>query len=447
MVTEDIFDALPKEPSLLDKKLHALLNQPNKPSDLAIRDLIAKGANPNSHDATYYNYPLHMAAHHGHAQAITTLIELGAHIEIQNLFGDTALLCAAKCNQPEALKALINHGASIFVSSASYKTALHVAAQNQSADALQVLLNTPLKATINQKDHDENTPLHAACLGLGKWRLIAPEKTDLEMSRRTIQSLLDAGADPNMPDCDGQTPLMLCMEQPVPEVTRLLMSVSDDLNRLYSKGFDALYYAVKYGRAENASLLLEAGVDVNRQTATGDSLLHQLMTSTNIETQQQRIDTARLLVAWGLDLNQPDADNYTPLRYAVLMGDDTEISQALLDLGAEILHDMPDTVQTTTRRAEAQARFDATLGATPPDVSSLTATDLIWFSNIGKLDQALHASLWKDRTDQLTSLLSDLPPYLAEHIASLPLYAPTARIGGWNHEGIAMPPLTTRSQG
>lgn len=78
-----------------------------------------------------------------------------------------------------------------------------------------------------------------------------------------MKELLAEGADPNMPDEKGLTPLMLATQKKHKDIVELLLSHGADINAKLDYGFTALFYPCMFGDVELAKLLIDNGADVN----------------------------------------------------------------------------------------------------------------------------------------------------------------------------------------
>lgn len=78
-----------------------------------------------------------------------------------------------------------------------------------------------------------------------------------------MKELLAAGADPNMTDKKGLTPLMLATQKKHKDIMAVLISRGAYVNAKLKHGFTALFYPCMFGRADIAKLLIDSGADIN----------------------------------------------------------------------------------------------------------------------------------------------------------------------------------------
>ncbi len=170
-------------------------------------------------------------------------------------------------------------------------------------------------ADIEQRDQSGNTPLMLATLGIGNdadiVAFLLKKGASLEAvdnnkctalchaaknhSFATARLLLEAKANPNVSDQQGNTPLMLAVSP--------------------------------YDRAELVQMLLEYGADINATNSVRETALNNAAISNSTTTLKVLIDAKA-------DINIPDLINYTPLHSAAL-ADRTETVRFLLQAGAD----------------------------------------------------------------------------------------------------------------
>jgi ankyrin repeat protein len=89
-----------------------------------------------------------------------------------------------------------------------------------------------------------------------------------------VERLLQAGADPNVRDYDGETLFMSLIRRRIPRsIVRSLMDAGADVNAVSTDGSTALFKAVQSGRKDLVTILLQAGGDVRVRDRKGRTVL------------------------------------------------------------------------------------------------------------------------------------------------------------------------------
>lgn len=130
------------------------------------------------------------------------------------------LLEAVRNQKLGHLEHLLANGADVNTRDDLHYTPLALAAWSGRSDVLQVLLQAGATAGINQRDREEGiTPLHAAVIVCRDWESASPDN---------VFHLIAAGADPNIPDRDGWTPLHSCAFYHLPQLIPALLAAGAD---------------------------------------------------------------------------------------------------------------------------------------------------------------------------------------------------------------------------
>ena len=82
--------------------------------------------------------------------------------------------------------------------------------------------------------------------------------------QRCRQALINRGADVNVRDYDGMTPLIYAVEENHPQCLNELIKAGADVNETDSEGFTALILAARKRRSRYAGLLIKAGANVDK---------------------------------------------------------------------------------------------------------------------------------------------------------------------------------------
>ena len=253
-----------------------------------VKDLLAKGANPNAKEIIQGNTPLYFAKN---AEVAQVLIANGADANAQNQYGSTPLHLAKNA---EVAKVLIENGANVHAQNKYGSTPLHYA---RNAEVAKVLIANG--ADVHAKDANGKTPLHYA-----------------DYNVEVAQTLINAGADVHAKDANGQTPLHATETA---EVAKVLIDNKAEVNIKDKYDQTPLHFAKN---AEVAQALINAGADVHAQRDDGSTPLHFAKYD----------EVAKVLINAGADVHAQNKYGSTPLHYAK----NAEVAQVLIDKGADV---------------------------------------------------------------------------------------------------------------
>lgn len=145
--------------------------------------------------------PLLAAVKEEHTQIALKLIAAGADVNAKDNIEDSAYLYAGARGHTAVLEAALKAGADIHSTNRYGGTALIPASERGLVDTVRTLLNAGLDVNHVNKLH-WTALIEAIILGDGSERYI-----------RTVQLLLERGADPYLSDGNGQTPRALALTQ------------------------------------------------------------------------------------------------------------------------------------------------------------------------------------------------------------------------------------------
>ena len=198
-------------PSREELAIYAGLHEAAAKGDVAaIERLIAEGEKPNIQDSKSRT-PLLVAAYMKQHDAARALIRLGADPNALDLHHYDIVTIAAVRNDLEMLKLALDGGASAKTVTSRYQgTALIAAAHLGHVEAVNVLIAA--KAPLNHVNNLGWTALmEAIVLGRGEAKHTA-----------TVKALVEAGADVNIADRGGTTPLQHARRRGYVEMARIL---------------------------------------------------------------------------------------------------------------------------------------------------------------------------------------------------------------------------------
>jgi len=270
--------------------------------------------------------PLMEASERGAVRIAQLLIDAGADVNAETSLGTTVLMYAAKGGDPEIVDELINHGARITSRNKDGNTALLLASGWGNTDVVHRLLDHGAK--ISEANNDGVTPImiaagapdsstyfylaeHGANAVVG-----APNGTNAlcfllrsrEPSIRIFNDLLRKGIDVNTSDPkNGETPLMMAIEfdDYFHDFVVPLIQAGADVNTADKDGETPLmkttdlawnYEAMKY--------LLQNGADIEAKDKYGRTALALCV-------QNGTMDKVRILVEAGADMEIGDTQGNT----------------------------------------------------------------------------------------------------------------------------------------
>ncbi len=141
--------------------------------------------------------------------------------------------------------------------------------------------------------------------------------------------LIADGADVNLAEPDGTTPLLWAVYNSSPDLVELLLEAGADPNTANNLGLSPLVQAARNGNAELISALLEKGANVAGPQAivTEPPLLAAARSGS--------VEAVEALLEAGADPNSTELlDNQTALMWAVAAGH-IDVAEVLLDAGAD----------------------------------------------------------------------------------------------------------------
>lgn len=206
---------------------------------------------------------------------------------------EAALSRAIQTENSEMVRLLISNNVDINVRySETLETPLIIAVkQNTSNEIITLLLNAG--ADTNVSEIHGMTPLR-----------LAVDKDNVE----AVKLLLDAGANTEV-FWNGMTPLMEASQEGYTAVVRLLLEVGANPNFTNISGNTPLMAAAHYGKVDVIELLLSHGANINAQNSHGFTPLHAAV-NTN------RSPAVRILLENGADQTLRNKQGQTALELA-----------------------------------------------------------------------------------------------------------------------------------
>ena len=248
---------------------------------------------------------------------------------------------AAMKGNKEAVRALLQQKANVNAPQSDGTTALDWAVRSDDLETADLLIRAG--ANVSAANRDGATPL-----------LLASINGNAAM----IEKLIEAGADPNASLTKyGDTALMLAARTGKTDAVRMLLDHGAQVNAKESWGdTTALMWAVSELHPAAVKILIDHGADVNARSkfvpsATGrgfegttpvaskpdqsaEEYASGLLTPLMFAAREGDVESARLLVAAGADVNAIDGDGKDVLGLAIFNGN-YELASFLIDKPGE----------------------------------------------------------------------------------------------------------------
>src|ERR1700733_1759841 len=246
-----------------------------------IHALLAAGADPTAKTKSG-DSALLFVARRGDLAAAKILIEAGADLNDPNADGFTPLMAAARIGDPVLVRLFIENGANASGRNRDGWSPLTFGALGGSVEVGRLIIEAG--ADVNSQSWDEAwTPSLQAAENRqhgfmrfliqngadvdaktknGTTALILSareDETDMTADLQAVEILLRSGANPNLADASGVTPLMIAARCEGSDLVRLLLQFGADPNVEDKSHRTALTNALQSSRRENADLLRAAG--------------------------------------------------------------------------------------------------------------------------------------------------------------------------------------------
>ena len=334
----------------------------------AVKLLLEDGADPLAVDADGLT-ALMNAAEKGATDVIKILVEAADSADFVNTMSTTgfnALIIASAHGHTDSVKYLINEAkADVNLVHENQVTALMYAAASGHVDVMKVLLEDG-KVDINAVHTNGGSALVEACTA---------------GASEAITFLIENGADYNIIDNDGVTPLMAIAAQgDIKGVNTVLDALKNDkdakqltahINLFSYSGGSAVMFAAAGGHTEAAKVLINLGADVNAIAQATPEYLEKLavmieegtvndddphvdgVTAVHVAAQGGHLDCVNALIEAGADVTIQDDEDRTPLLLAV-KGNYGDVAIALVKGGAD-----PNTPYVDDEGASHNLLFDS----------------------------------------------------------------------------------------
>jgi serine/threonine-protein phosphatase 6 regulatory ankyrin repeat subunit B len=377
--------------------------------------------------------PLQWAVHEGDAAEVRRLLDAGADVSLANDYGATPMSLAAEVADNAILKLLLDAGANADSPNADGQTALMAVARTGNVEAATLLLEHG--ATVEAR---ENFGGQTALMWASARR--HPEMIELLISHgaavdarsthRDYQRRITAEGRPKSLDSGGFTPLLYAARENCTACVGVLLGNGADIDLPDPDGVSPLHLAIMNANWDLAKQLIDAGADVNQWDIYGEGPLFAAVglytrrdggrASIDPLNETEGLGVVRLLLERGANPNMQlffrpanvrgatNTRGSTPLIRAANLGD-LELVQLLLEHGAD----------ATVYMADRQTPIHAVLAgrAAEPDALELirvlheAGTDVSVVALVNHIEEvrggsALHYAVRKRYRDVIRALAS-----------------------------------------
>ena len=246
------------------------------------------------------------------------LLEHGANVHALDNDHATPLHVVSRCGGTKAALLLLEHGADVHALDGNHSTSLHFASKSGNAKAVHLLLEHG--ADVHALDGNHSTPLD-----------LASKTGDADAARL----LLERGANVHTLDDNHSSPLHFISQNGDSGTARVLLEHGALVDARDSKDSTPLCVASQCGHAKVARILLEHGANIDAQNKEDQTPRNLLLAMWSDKSPHDDIDSIRLFLERGADIDAVD-DNHSALLHAASYYGSVEVARLLLERGANI---------------------------------------------------------------------------------------------------------------
>jgi ankyrin repeat protein len=220
--------------------------------------------------------PLHWAVFEGDVAEVQRLIAAGADVSAANKYGASPMGLAAEVANTEILRLLLDAGANPDSANGDGMTALLAVARTGNVEAAQLLLDRGATIDAREKFGGQTALMWAAARRHPEMiAFLADRGADLDAAstNRDYQRRITAEGRPKSMDSGGFTPLLYAARENCLKCVDVLLEKGADIDLPDPDGVSPLHVAVMNANWDLAKRLIEAGADVNQWDIFGEAPL------------------------------------------------------------------------------------------------------------------------------------------------------------------------------
>ena len=244
----------------------------------SVRTLLKQHVDVNAPEADGTT-ALHWAAHYGDLATVDALLSEGANVTAVNRYGATPLSEAVRIGGGPLIEKLLTAGADPnTLVTAQGETVLMKASRDGNVDAVKALLEHGADVNVKENFRGQTAFMWASAEGhVDIVKLLAAHGADLDVrsyDRDPTLPKMEAGT-PNAPIArGGLTALLFAARQGELETVRALLDAKADINAVDSDGNNALVLGILNGHYDLTALLIDRGADPNIAAKNGRTALY-----------------------------------------------------------------------------------------------------------------------------------------------------------------------------
>ncbi|WP_341811169.1 ankyrin repeat domain-containing protein [Wolbachia endosymbiont (group A) of Oxytorus armatus] len=233
-----------------------------------VKDLVSRGASLDAKDKEG-KIPLHFAAQEGNLDMVQFFLNRGANTKAEDMYGWTPLHFASAYGKFDVVKFFLDSNINIRAKDRYGDTPLHLAAQNNDkSEIVESFLDSDAN-NINDRTNNGWTPLHVALQG---------------NKPSTVKLLLGVGADIEVQDIFGETPLVIATRAGYTDIVKILEQ--EQLGK-------ELFTAVREYDFSRVEKLISRGANIDTKNKNGKTPLDIAINTKNaLEENQGSLNNA-----------------------------------------------------------------------------------------------------------------------------------------------------------